>query len=60
VRGWLRRKGEPFRWAIARERISPFLERHGLSLQRTYAAAEIREHAPDRRVAEGEVIIVAE
>ena len=60
VRGWLRLKGEPFRWAIAQERISPFLTHHGLTLQRMYAPAEIRELAPGRRVAEGEVIIVAE
>ncbi len=60
VRGWLRRQGEPFRWAIDRERISPFLTQHGLSLQHIYASAEIRELAPGQRVAEGEVIIVAE
>jgi len=60
VRGWLRRKGEPFRWAIARERISPFLTQHGLNLQRMYASAEIGGLASGRRVAQGEVIIVAE
>jgi len=60
VRGWLRLKGEPFRWAIARQRIAAFLAVHGLNLQRMYASAEIRELAPGRQVAEGEVIVVAE
>lgn len=60
VRGWLHLKGEPFRWAIARDRIAAFLAVHGLNLQRIYASAEIRELAPGRRIAEGEVIVVAE
>ena len=60
VRGWLRLKGEPFRWAIARQRIAAFLAVHGLNLQRMYTSAEIRELAPGRQVAEGEVIVVAE
>jgi methyltransferase (TIGR00027 family) len=60
VRGWLRLNGEPFRWAIARDRLAAFLALHGLNLQRMYAAAEIRELASGRQVAEGEVIVVAE
>ena len=64
VRRWLQWKGEPFRWAIARGDVAPFLRRHGLSLRRFYGSSEIRAQLPSRaagrRIAEGEVIIVAE
>jgi methyltransferase (TIGR00027 family) len=60
VRGWLRRNGEPFRWAIAGDRVSAFLAQHRFNLQRMYGSDEIRARAHDRGAAEGEIIIVAD
>ena len=60
VRRWLRWKGEPFRWAIAHDRVPAFLAQYGFNMQHMYESDDIRALAQDRLPAEGEIIIVAD
>jgi O-methyltransferase involved in polyketide biosynthesis len=61
---WLKRRGEPFRWALAPNAAAAFLSRVGFDVLRVYGAEEIRAALPaaaaGRRVASGEFIVVAE
>jgi methyltransferase (TIGR00027 family) len=61
---WLKRRGEPFRWALAPDAAAAFLSRVGFHVLRIYGAEEIRAALParaaGRRVASGEFIVVAE
>ncbi len=61
---WLKRRGEPFRWAITPDSVDPFLTRLGFDVLRIYGAEEIRAELPPaasgRHVAAGEFIVVAE
>lgn len=60
---WLRWRGEPLRWGIARAALADFLRDHGLTLLETAASQELRERylpgADAARVARGEVLALA-
>jgi len=61
---WLKRRGEPFRWALAPDAVAAFLDRVGFDVLRVYGAEEIRSELPaaatGRRVATGEFIVIAQ
>ncbi|MBX3465516.1 MAG: SAM-dependent methyltransferase [Planctomycetes bacterium] len=57
---WLRWRGEPLRWGIARAALADFLHGHGLSLLETAASDELRDrYLPGAEVARGEVLALA-
>jgi len=60
---WLKRRGEPFRWATAPDAVKDFLAPVGFDVLRVYGAREIRAELParasGRSVAAGEFIVVA-
>jgi O-methyltransferase involved in polyketide biosynthesis len=61
---WLKRRGEPFRWALPPAAAASFFARANLNVLRVCDAKEIRAALPagaaGRRVASGEFIVVAE
>ena len=61
---WLKRRGEPFRWALPPAAAASFFAQSGFNVLRVYGAEEIRAALPPRaagrRVASGEFIVVAE
>ncbi|HYS53758.1 MAG TPA: SAM-dependent methyltransferase [Thermoanaerobaculia bacterium] len=61
---WLKRRGEPFRWAVTPGAVNAFLAPLGFQVLRVYGATEIRAELPaavgQRPVAAGELIVIAE